>query len=1241
MSAKIRIMVALLAGLCLWGGTSRADETALFTTSTAPDALIVLDLSGSMAWNPAGDDLRYGSTDSCYADATNCSGTGCSGGFCASSKSAVVYYAAAACATPDTTNCVGSNCSNGFCSTSKGATTVYAASSCSTPDTANCRGAGCGRTDGFCNSSVSSATYYAHSSCSTPDTYNCRYSETWSDCKDGFCASPHSSYSRSCTKACTTTGCTTSCPTAACSTPCTSGGCTKNCSRLAIAKRSVFNILDDNNDNTINTSDETSLGVRLGYMRFYNCGDDDTGNSYTDGCNKLIKTIGSSFSSINTSVSAESASGGTPLISALKEAKLYLDAHKAADSAKDCRQKFVILISDGSDTYGCGADGSECDNDRYKNRREAVAKAKALGDAGYKVFVIGFGTAMPPYLRNTLNWMAYYGGTDNPNTANSGITTAYSIVTGCNAAGASAAAAAAGASAAAAAAAGAAAYATISGGGTVSAASAAAAAAAAAAGAAAGVAAAAGAAASAAMASACCNLTAAACYPTGVTSCGTASSTSTEACYDATKPYPTTAPTGIQTTAFKASSNDPGYLDLSGYAFLAADADQLVAAVKAAITIIREATYSFSQSSIQSSRTVDENFIYEGSFQPISGDPVWLGHLKKYSVNVDGTVGDELWDAGTVLKNTLAADRNMKTYKAGALIDFTTANLTNADLAVATDADRNAVVGYFRGESAYNPENWKLGDVFRATPITVGTPSAYFDDVRDTSATPNAFAQHRTNHVRASDPYSGRVILAGANDGQLHAFRTGDGSEAWSFIPPNVLSRLKLTAHATEPSSLTHQYYVDGPVTVADAWVPSTAGTGTSKNASDWKTLLLFGEGRGAGTNLWSSSSSCDSGFNPSYTSTYQYYCGYYCLDVNINPPIPSPPTPFPPPTFKWRLGLSSTQAPYMGAPWSKPMISRILDGGNEKWVAFIGGGASAPGAANSGKGFFVIDLVDGNVLWSYTKADNANLDYPMPAPPAIVDTDNDGFIDTVYLGDLGGHMWRFTFCLNSDGASCSNTSALWTGARLFQASSSPIYTAAAVAKDTDNKIWVYWGTGDKMDPTNATASNQIFALKDEDRTATTPRTTANMQDISSLAGFTDTSKFGWYISLAAGEKVLADPTVFGGVFYATTFTPSSSTNPCYQGGTAKLYGLNYTTGAGALVIPESTAPPPRSIDVGTGIPSAPIVSLKPGGGTTPDLYVTTSGSGLIGAQTQRVNINPPGLANRTNMLFWKDKRVE
>ena len=51
-------------------------------------------------------------------------------------------------------------------------------------------------------------------------------------------------------------------------------GHTLNCSRVAIAKRAIFDILDNNDSGGINSQDETSLGVRFGYMRFYGCGSD-------------------------------------------------------------------------------------------------------------------------------------------------------------------------------------------------------------------------------------------------------------------------------------------------------------------------------------------------------------------------------------------------------------------------------------------------------------------------------------------------------------------------------------------------------------------------------------------------------------------------------------------------------------------------------------------------------------------------------------------------------------------------------------------------------------------------------------------------------------------------------------------------------------------------------------------------------------------------------------------------------
>jgi len=457
------------------------------------------------------------------------------------------------------------------------------------------------------------------------------------------------------------------------------------------------------------------------------------------------------------------------------------------------------------------------------------------------------------------------------------------------------------------------------------------------------------------------------------------------------------------------------------------------------------------------------------------------------------------------------------------------------------------------------------------------------------------------------------------------------------------LSRLKMIAHNTHPTTLTHQSYVDGPVSVADAWVPETASSGTAKSASDWQTILLFGEGQGAGTNLWSSSTNCDSGFNQTYTTTYQYYCGYHCLNVTspLTPALCGPTNS----TNKWlRLGVSSSQA-YIGAPWSSPMISRVMVGGNEKWVAFIGGGFSSPGAANSGKGLFIFDLVTGNLLWSYTNADNSDLDNPMPATPSIVDIDNDGFIDTAYLGNTGSNMWRFKFCRATDGTSCGTSN--WTGGLFFQATSSsgirPIYTTASVAKDGVGNIWVYWGTGDKLDPTSANAQEKFFALKDTDFTST--RTINDLQDITSAGStYTDSGKYGYYINLTGqGEKILAEPTVFGGVVYFTSFVPASSNDPCAQGGTAKLWGINYTTGAGALNIvgatPSTTLP--RSMTIGTGIASAPVVSMRPGTDATPDLYVTTSGGGGIDGQTQRANIIPQSLINRTNLLFWRDTRIE
>lgn len=980
-------------------------------------------------------------------------------------------------------------------------------------------------------------------------------------------------------------------------------GHTYDCSRVAIAKRAICNVLDDtnngcldtDNDGTVNTanidtSDESSLKIRIGYMRFYDgtygytaCDPERTedldnlaDSSYTSGCNKIIRALNTTnkeigqggyspnYSDIWSSVSGESARGGTPDAAALAEAKKYLEDHKGEDNSKACRKKFVVFITDGADTYACNGNGSEGQSDQYKRRRELVARAKALADAGYKVFVVGFGSGMPDYLEKTLNWAAYYGGTDDPDAANSGSTSGYNISSG--------------------------------------------------------------------------NL-----YPSGVSSCSTST-----------------------TSGGYATSNDPGNTTLSGYAFLAADADQLSAALKKAFDIIRQANYSFSASSVASVRIPDENYIYEASFVQVNNDPFWLGHLKKYHVNPNGSIGSLVtdWggvtgDAGTVLKGTSADSRNILTYKSGALTAFNTTNITTGDLSVTTTCDRDLIVKYIRGETTLpkdtnpptctisyvtNPDDWKLGDIFHSNPITIGTPSSFFNDTLDST---NAFSDFRCSHWRAANPPSGcsylseqRRIVVGANDGQLHVFKTSDGSETWSFIPPNFLSRLKDIAHSSHPTGSSHQYFVDGPITVADVWLPPSEGSGSTKSASEWKTLLVFGEGQGGSTTLWSSSSSCDSGFSPTYSSTYQYYCGYYAFDFTTTTS----------PAYKWRINPTSSNAPYLAEPGSKMVIGRVKISGNEKWVGFIGGGYNASDCSGGGscdergKGFYVIDLSNGNVLYSYNCAKSGsncttNMKYSIPASPAIVDTDNDGFIDTAYIGDLGGSVWRFKFCTKSEitAGTCTNTSH-WSGGAFFGATSGvirPIYTTPTVAKDTSNNLWVYWGTGDKTDPTSTSAQEKFFALKDNDRT-----TSYGINDLENITASTYSGvKEGWYINLSgSGEKVLAEPTVFGGVVYFTTYTPDpSNSNLCERAGTATLYGVNATTGSGVIGVIDASGS--RSKTIGKGIASAPVISLKPGGTGTPDLYVTLSGGSDV--KITKLDVNPPDISNRTNILFWKDKRAQ
>ena len=61
---------------------------------------------------------------------------------------------------------------------------------------------------------------------------------------------------------------------------------------------------------------------------------------------------------------------------------------------------------------------------------------------------------------------------------------------------------------------------------------------------------------------------------------------------------------------------------------------------------------------------------------------------------------------------------------------------------------------------------------------------------------------------------------------------------------------------------------------------------------------------------------------------------------------------------------------------------------------------------------FFVVDIKTGEIIWqfSYDNKDAVKkwMTHALPASPTAVDANFDGYVDRVYIGDMGGQMWVF-----------------------------------------------------------------------------------------------------------------------------------------------------------------------------------------------------------------------------------------
>jgi type IV pilus assembly protein PilY1 len=623
--------------------------------------------------------------------------------------------------------------------------------------------------------------------------------------------------------------------------------------------------------------------------------------------------------------------------------------------------------------------------------------------------------------------------------------------------------------------------------------------------------------------------------------------------------------------------------------------DTCVFSVTASYVHHNSKTSTFMAPVVPASRTTSGNKIYMSFIIPGEGN-FWGGNVTKYGISSDNQIVDANGDPATWPNGAIRVDampywstidwadvtksnyihntnRNIYTYLTS-LIPFES---TNEDLTATMLGNPNKstadIINYVRGADVLDEDG--DNDVTENRSIITG-------DVLHSE--PSIF------QYRYADGTSNTMVFFGANDGMLHAVLdvtessgvhptvTSHGTEEWAFIPPDQLPRLKDMIEGVD-----HQMYVDATPKI---YFKDMDRDGIVDSGDGDKVILVCGAGKG-GT-------------------------GYFALDVTH----PSSPQ------YLWRInqfddsGLGweapTTVVAELGETWAEPQFGVVKTSDSDATgtpVFFIGGGYSSDNS--SGKAVIAVNVLTGTIMRKFT----TGMNYSFPSSVLVVDENDNGFVDKVYVGDLGGQMWRFASFVDSGGNSlafpnCNENINSWAGQVFFKTdenNSRKFFYPPSVTLEKGYDM-VFMGTGDRENACCNNNSNvcsftgpDIIAAVKEAHNFTTIVGGTDLVDVTDPTATPPSlsADQGWYIRLvnnsgnAVGEKVLSEGTVFCKTFYITTFTPNN--DPYGSGGDGKLYALSYLTGKADLDF-NNDSKPERSSIIGDGIPSKPVMLITRNG---------------------------------------------
>jgi type IV pilus assembly protein PilY1 len=609
---------------------------------------------------------------------------------------------------------------------------------------------------------------------------------------------------------------------------------------------------------------------------------------------------------------------------------------------------------------------------------------------------------------------------------------------------------------------------------------------------------------------------------------------------------------------------------------LATEPQKLISGLSDAFNDIVKRTGSASSVATSSTELRSGSKFYQAQFT--SGE--WSGTLISNLIST----GALQWDAGTKVNTQVSSSTDSRVIITNGLVSgapdgvpfqwSTTALTASQQTALnASDSRGSDRVGYLRGRSQHEGSAAgtfrqrpvrKLGDIINSNPWFVGEPNAGYSDVEYPGYT--AFRAAYINRYP--------IVYVGANDGMLHGFNacevgttyTGSGvctatvagKEAIAYVPSSVYPNLSQLTSQTYDNN--HKFFVDGSPMVGDAYVNSS-----------WRSVLV-GSLNSGGKAFFALDVTNPANNTLSSTTTFS--------ETNAAS------------LLLWEFTDSNDAD--LGLTYNLPPISletgqprQIVRMANGKWAAIVGNGYNS----SSGNAALFILFLDGPTgtggAWTagsdYIKlvADTSGsngLSTPIP-----FDSNGDGYVDTVYAGDLKGHLWKFFVGPNATDAAVTTSPATWivalAGSPLFTAldtasNAQPIMSPPVVSLHPTSGWMVLFGTGKYLETSDLTNTlvQTFYGIQDtgvavagrnelvqQVLNTTSPRLVTATNPVA--VTIPPTPEKGWYADLSiSGERLVGRPTLENGLIFIDTISPSNAA--CTGGVNSGLLSLNYLTGA-------------------------------------------------------------------------------